>query len=174
MNGAEMKEGQRFMMLWCTEYVWLSAVWWKQLDLSDGHMERNLLNDFIPPEKSEEEVVFFVFCFYLCLSHSGPNTCRCVLENESKGCITKQKLKYAYYATQTYYYMFGVCVWWLRDSQRETDFSSQLWWSIAFRFRFVSQHLNQFEEANNFGLAGVKRKWLPASADSAGSHCLHT
>lgn len=41
-------------------------------------MERNLLNDSIPPEKSQKEG------FYLCLSHSGfpSDICRYVLEDE--------------------------------------------------------------------------------------------
>lgn len=55
MNEGGMKQRQRFMAHWHKEYVWLSAVWWKQLDLSDGHMVRNLLNDSIPPEKLHEK-----------------------------------------------------------------------------------------------------------------------
>lgn len=71
MNDGGMKQGQRFMVLWRIEYVWLSAVWWKQLDLSDGHMERNLLNDSIPPEKSQEEgFFFFLISVYLILALS--------------------------------------------------------------------------------------------------------
>lgn len=46
------------MVLWHIEYVWLSAVWWKRLDVSDGHAERNLLNDSIPPEKLQEGFIF--------------------------------------------------------------------------------------------------------------------
>lgn len=66
MNDRGMKQRQRFIVLRRLEYVWLSAVWWKRLGLSDRRMEKNLLNDSIPPEKSQEEG------FYLCLSHSGP------------------------------------------------------------------------------------------------------
>ena len=51
-------------------------------------MERNLLNDSIPPEKSQEEG------FYLCLSHSGPlaDICRYVLEDEWK-CSDQKSMK---------------------------------------------------------------------------------
>lgn len=70
MNDAGMKQGQRFMALWHIEYVWLSAVRWKRLDVSDGHGERNLLNDSIPSEKLQEG-------FYLCLSDSGPGADVC-------------------------------------------------------------------------------------------------
>lgn len=58
MNDEGMKQGQRFMALWHIEYVWLSAVWWKRLDVSDGYAKRNLLNDFIPPEKLQEGFIF--------------------------------------------------------------------------------------------------------------------
>lgn len=58
MNDGGMKQGRRFMALWHIEYVWLSAVWWKRLDVSDGHAERNLLNDSIPPEKLQEGFIF--------------------------------------------------------------------------------------------------------------------
>lgn len=58
MNDGGMKQGRRFMALWHIEYVWLSAVWWKRLDVSDGHAERNLLNDSIPPEKLQKGFIF--------------------------------------------------------------------------------------------------------------------
>lgn len=87
------------MVLWRIEYVWLSAVWWKQLDLSDGHMERNLLNDSIPSEKSQEEGFISV---YLILAPSltfvgvflkmNGNTVTEIYN-------TRQKFDPAYYAT---------------------------------------------------------------------------
>lgn len=66
------------------EYVWLSATWWKQLRLSDRRVERNLLNDSIPPEKSQQ------ICHH-CLSYSHPlgDICQYVLGQELKYCDQK-------------------------------------------------------------------------------------
>lgn len=60
MNDEGMKQGQRFMAPWRIEYVWLSAVGGKQLSLNDRHMEKDLLNDFLPPKKPEEEAFLFL------------------------------------------------------------------------------------------------------------------
>lgn len=70
MNDGGMKQGQRFTVPWRIEYVWLSGVWREPLRLSDGRVERNQLNDSIPPEESHGEG------FHLCLSHSGPPLAR--------------------------------------------------------------------------------------------------
>jgi len=67
MNDEGMKQEQRFMAPWRIEYVWLSAVGWEQLSLNERHMERNLLNDSISSEKSQEEG------FSLILPHSSPS-----------------------------------------------------------------------------------------------------
>lgn len=127
MNDGGMKQGQRFIALRRMEYVWLSAVWWKQPGLSDGHMERNLLNDSIPPEMSQEEG------FYLCLSHSGllSDIGRCVLEYEWKGCDKKCRLR----NIGLLLHIWHACLMFKITKERQ-PFSFQLWWVIlAFRFQ---------------------------------------
>lgn len=158
MNDGGMKQGQRFIALRRIEYVWLSAVWWKQPGLSDGHMERNLLNDSIPPEMSQEEG------FYLCLSHSGllSDIGRCVLEYEWKGCDKKCRLR----NIGLLLHIWHACLMFKITKERQ-PFSFQLWWVIlAFRFQLWVTAFTPILLSQRFLTRGDKTQWLPTSRQS--------
>lgn len=178
MNDEGMKRRQRFMALQHIEYVWLSAVWWRQLSLSDRHMERNQLNDSIPPEKSQEERFFFV-CLILAFSQALV----CLFSEISGNVVTKTPQKVLENMNRGVNIMQHgtviTCLTYTLDVQeitkRQTVFY-QLWWDIfAFGSRFDSWYLNLFSSMNNFWLV---TKWLSPSADSSRSHsfclCLHS
>lgn len=144
MNDGGMKQRRRFMVLWHIEYVWLSAVWWKRLDVSDGHAERNLLNDSIPPEMLQEEGFIFVYLIQAPVQTSvGRRWMERLWHKSTKPQKTKLKLDVRHYATRA-----RRCTpdaWVLMSETRAGDglLFRLDWLLVALRTDCISAHLRE-------------------------------
>lgn len=162
MNEGGMKQRQRFMARWHKEYVWLSAVWWKQLDLSDGHMVRNLLNDSIPPEKLHEKgssslsMSSWPFLRHVCSWRWMKRLWQKPTKNH------KPNLTYAYYATLLHVWHASLTV----ETLAQEGIFQPFWFVIAFRSDCVSPRLNQrFKRQKKMTVSISRQGWIISSAD---------